>query len=291
MLRVPQYNVVWHKTPNRNNPAKVPMRKIASRICAVTLAAITPLFITSTILNLPGATGHVISVVQGVKITQPVGTRYIEQDQLVELASYLRKISVTIKVETADGEGQGSGTLFHSEDCGWFIITANHVVEDTLKCNGKITAVRVLYYGPDIVGRATCRCEVVSHSAGYDLALLRVLSDDEAFFSTSGRFSPERYLPPGSTLIHCGSFHGEEHGHNSISTGIVAALSRTVLGTYVDQSTAPAFPGSSGGGMFDKEGRFVGVLVSGASDTLNYFVPIRKVREWAAKENLPLTIE
>ena len=53
-----------------------------------------------------------------------------------------------------------------------------------------------------------------------------------------------------------------------------------------DQTTVTAFPGSSGGGVFTTDGRYMGMLVRGAGETFNLIVPVRRIKKWAEKENL-----
>jgi serine protease Do len=69
---------------------------------------------------------------------------------------------------------------------------------------------------------------------------------------------------------------------NSVSLGIIAAMQRNLdepkpygHGWAVTfQSTSPAFPGNSGGPVFDIHGRVIGVLVAVMAPTLNYSVPV-----------------
>ena len=48
-------------------------------------------------------------------------------------------------------------------------------------------------------------------------------------------------------------------------------------GTVFDQTTVTAFPGSSGGGVFLTDGKYVGMLVRGAGETFNLIVPVRRM--------------
>ena len=63
-------------------------------------------------------------------------------------------------------------------------------------------------------------------------------------------------------------------------------------GVVFDQTSAPAFPGSSGGGIFltessgDNSGRYTGMLVRGAGETFNLIVPVRRMRKWATSQNI-----
>lgn len=74
---------------------------------------------------------------------------------------------------------------------------------------------------------------------------------------------------------------------NSVSLGIISVMQRNLDDprpygygwAVMFQSTSPAFPGNSGGPVFDMQGRAVGVLVAGMAPTLNYSVPVAVFRD------------
>ena len=88
-------------------------------------------------------------------------------------------------------------------------------------------------------------------------------------------------LRVGDPIFIMGSPLGYQN-FNSVSLGIISAMQRDLdtpqpygYGWAVTfQSTSPAFPGNSGGPVFDLQGRAVGVLVAGMDATLNYSVPV-----------------
>jgi len=47
-----------------------------------------------------------------------------------------------------------------------------------------------------------------------------------------------------------------------------------------DQTSAPASPGSSGGGIFSREGEHLGMVTLGAGETFVLFVPARRIAAW-----------
>ena len=79
-------------------------------------------------------------------------------------------------------------------------------------------------------------------------------------------------------------------GSNSMTDGIYSQTGRLIksLNKHVfDQTTVAAFPGSSGGGVFLKsDARYVGMLVRGAGETFNLIVPVRRMVEWAEKNDI-----
>ena len=72
--------------------------------------------------------------------------------------------------------------------------------------------------------------------------------------------------------------------YSTISDGIVSAL-REVQGSKMIQTSAPVSPGSSGGGLFDTNGRMIGVvtLQTKAGQNLNFAVPADWVGEMRSR--------
>ena len=57
-----------------------------------------------------------------------------------------------------------------------------------------------------------------------------------------------------------------------MTTGVVSRVSPKLI-----QTDAAANPGNSGGPAVDRQGRVVGVLVSGGGENINFAVPIQRV--------------
>ncbi len=73
------------------------------------------------------------------------------------------------------------------------------------------------------------------------------------------RIRPSREIKIGERVFAIGSPEGFE---NTLSEGIVSGI-REVLGVTYIQTTAPIAHGSSGGGLFDEQGRLVGITSLG----------------------------
>ena len=75
-----------------------------------------------------------------------------------------------------------------------------------------------------------------------------------------------------------------------MTDGIYSQTGRLIpsLNKHVfDQTTVAAFPGSSGGGVYLKsDARYVGMLVRGAGETFNLIVPVRRMVDWAKKNDI-----
>lgn len=229
-----------------------------------------------------------------------------------DVSAYLQSISVTV---TAKG-GSGSGVIFTREimDGGKarkvnFVWTAAHVLEGLRSVRSFIDSEghvkkAVEFQDAEIrkkiieagrtIGHLSLDARVVKYSdakTGEDLALLMVRKHD--FVEDSMRFSEDKEgvgLPLGTQLFHVGSLLGED-GSNSMTTGIMSQVGRTVSlsggpKTLFDQTTVTAFPGSSGGGVFKTDGQYVGMLVRGAGETFNLIVPVRRIKSWAEKEKI-----
>ncbi len=65
-----------------------------------------------------------------------------------------------------------------------------------------------------------------------------------------------------------GSPYGLE---GTVTTGVVSRITYNEI-----QTDAAANPGNSGGPAVDRQGRVVGVLLSGGGENLNFTVPIKR---------------
>jgi len=152
---------------------------------------------------------------------------------------------------TQRGEGIGSGVIYRP---GGYIITNNHVVEDSTGVNvafadGTTEAARVVGADPDT-----------------EIAVLRVNRDDlpAATFSEGDPIV-------GQLAVAIGSPSGFE---STVTTGVVSGVGRELppeltgdgsqVKALVDliQTDAAISPGNSGGALTDRDGRIIGVNVA-----------------------------
>ncbi|MDX1461326.1 MAG: serine protease, partial [Xanthomonadales bacterium] len=124
---------------------------------------------------------------------------------------------------------------------------------------------------------------LVAEDPRMDLAILMVR--DRKFIN---RFKHTTILAPsdprvGDTVHHVGSFLGDD-GFNSYSKGKISYLYRSpeVNGSliHLHQMTAAAYPGSSGGGVYNSHGQYIGTLVRGYDSSFTLFVPLRFIRSF-----------
>jgi hypothetical protein len=224
-----------------------------------------------------------------------------------EVAKYLQDISVTIKSKSGYSASEGSGVLINRKVDGelvTFVWTCAHVVDNLRQVREIIDdgrprkvvefkdaqIVKELVEGGRRVGEMKMDAEIIKYSDyedGHDLALLMVRARD--YGKASARFylsrEAEGIVPISTPLYHVGSLLGQM-GSNSMTTGIVSQVGRIHGKREFDQTTATAFKGSSGGGVYLQDGTYVGMIARGAGEGFNLMIPIRRMRAWAAHNDL-----
>ena len=227
--------------------------------------------------------------------------------QANEIAQHLQDVSVTIRAAYSEGSGVIITRTIENKKVN-FIWTAAHVVAGLRKVETVVTPdgaerkkvsfddcslVKELIEGGRKVGEIKMAAVVIRYSAKEDLALLQIRKVN--FISANADFyleespSGESKIPKiGSALFHVGSLLGQA-GSNSMTSGIISQIGRVYPGIgkkVFDQTTVAAFPGSSGGGVYLEDGRYIGMLVRGAGETFNLIVPIRRMLRWAKSANV-----
>ncbi|MGD0915686.1 MAG: trypsin-like peptidase domain-containing protein [Thermodesulfobacteriota bacterium] len=180
-----------------------------------------------------------------------------------------KKAIATVLVYGKEGNllGQGSGVFINATG---LLVTNFHVIE-----------------GTDI-SKTVAK---LSTGAQYSLRNLRGLDKklDIALLQFEGTETPHvkklgdsDQLLSGERVIAIGSPLGQE---NSVSDGIIANPARELLGLKFIQFTAPISPGSSGGGLFNKDGKtIIGIMRAALQDekreaqNLNFAIPINLVK-------------
>lgn len=191
---------------------------------------------------------------QGLE-AQPVATA---SATVQELAAQLR--SRVFRVDVYDHSGQlratGSAVAVTTTD----VVTNYHVVKEA--------------WSAELVTEDGTRYPVLGMTAfdqNQDLAVLRV----------NGTLQPVQLrttpVETGEEVVAIGSPVGLI---NTVSTGVVSAV-RTLSGSEVIQVSAPISKGSSGGGLFDRQGSLIGItfgLMEGGQN-LNFAIPVKYVQQ------------
>lgn len=219
-----------------------------------------------------------------------------------DVAQFLQDISVTIRA----GFSEGSGVIFSREvqigekkELYNFVWTAAHVVDGLRNTRSVIDSktgqsktviefddaqvIKELLHNGRRVGEIKMDAQVIKYSdadTGHDLTLLRIRKP--GYVRVSAKFYLEKEIPAiGTDLYHVGSLLGQM-GSNSMTDGIISQHGRLIGNVVFDQSNCNAFPGSSGGGLYLKSnGLYVGMLVRGAGESFNLYVPVRRMHQWA----------
>jgi S1-C subfamily serine protease len=177
---------------------------------------------------------------------------------IAPLAARVLKSVFTVETDY----GLGSGFVAWQEGGATFLVTAHHVVEG--QPSGGVTIAR---RGGSWAGT------IEAVDPKNDLALIRINGKPAGakalWQNVGGRGRPKA----GDELILVGSPFGLA---GTVTTGVVSRVSAKEI-----QTDAAANPGNSGGPAIDKQGRIVGVLVSGVNpalgQNLNFAVPIERV--------------
>jgi S1-C subfamily serine protease len=232
--------------------------------------------------------------------------------QVREVADHLQDVSVTIKSNSNRSSSEGSGAMIIREIDGkkvTFVWTAAHVVDNLRNVRSVIekgsprkivefddaSIVKELVEKGRRVGEMKMDAKVIKYSNaddGHDLALLMVRATDYAKEGVEFNLSDanDGIVPIGTSLFHVGSLLGQM-GANSMTTGIISQVGRTLDKYEYDQTTVTAFPGSSGGGVYLQNGKYVGMIVRGAGEGFNLMVPVRRMIRWTEKNNILWAID
>lgn len=174
-----------------------------------------------------------------------------------------------------DGVCQGSGCVV-SED--GIIFTAKHISDNT--------------YGTYTVTLDDGReynVKYVIEDTENDITFMKLDLPVDVKLQ-SAKLASEDTLRVGDGVFIFGSPLGKIN-INTVSTGILSAIDRDLYNRpgwehykrytwhVMLQSTSPAFPGNSGGPVFNMNGEVIGVLVAGQAETLNFSVPVCRFRE------------
>jgi S1-C subfamily serine protease len=166
-----------------------------------------------------------------------------------------RVLKSVFTIETSRGLGAGFA--------GWI---------DTERKLHVVTAAHVVHYVGESVtierDNGSWSAEVVGRDRVRDLAVLRVNGSPvgaRPLWQDPAAAKPR----PGAELLLVGSPFGLG---GTVTSGVVSRVRPDVI-----QTDAAANPGNSGGPAVDREGRVVGVLVSGGGENINFAVPIRLV--------------
>ena len=189
---------------------------------------------------------------------------------------------VSIIAKTQTGVSYASG-VFCSVDKNTgdaYIITNYHVIYD----NGYASAIKVYLYGMHLETYAIS-ATIVGGSLTNDIALLKVTGSDviKNSYATAATFADSDSVRIFDRVYAIGN---SEAKGLSVTEGIVSVESESTTVSGADGSTitlrvmrtdAPVNHGNSGGGLFDSQGRLIGIVtakeISSDIENMGYAIP------------------
>lgn len=216
--------------------------------------------------------------------TTPPGSRPFSAAKLLE---------ISVEIHAVDSTGSGV-IIRRGEDC--YVLTCAHVIADAVETNllggvvyNSVAVIVPLEDQHQIIGAMHWYADILRYSQAEDLALLKIrqpkFGNNLAGTNGSGTviFKINDQPPEiGADVYHVGCFSGTA-GYHSLSKGIVSQINKTDSGTYFDQVSCSAFPGSSGGGVWLTDSTCIGLLDEQQAETFNYVIPARRIHAWAKR--------
>lgn len=287
---VPNSTAVPEKKKEKKERKSVPMLALVLCLCAgIILAALAGGFgvYVGTQLNssnetvlqndgTPSGNGEIdASTADKVEIELPEGTvaaaAQFAGDSVVEITT--ETVTTSFFYGQYVQSGAGSGVIIDADD--GYIITCAHVI------NGASSVTVTLKDGTDY------KAEIVGSDTRTDIAVIQI----EAKNLVAAELGNSDNLVVGQTAIAIGNPLGTLGG--TVSSGIISALNREITidgqGYSLLQIDTSINPGNSGGGLFDIEGKLIGVVnaKSGGDDSgttiegLGFAIPINQALEVA----------
>jgi Trypsin-like peptidase domain len=215
-----------------------------------------------------------LSLSAGVASAQPApATKSPKRAKALSPREVFNRVRASIfVVEALDQSGKavktGSGVSVRGSE----IVTNLHVVEGAW-------AVRVRQ------GKESYPAKVAASDAAHDLCILSVTVSalDEA--PPVRAIVPVSWINVGDRAYAIGAPEGLEL---SLSEGLISGIRKVQDKTYI-QTSAPISPGSSGGGLFDSQGRLLGITTFYVEDgqNLNFAIPAEYVVDMPRKFAAP----
>lgn len=162
----------------------------------------------------------------------------------------------TVEIIAFPGTIIGTGVIITKQRDRIFILTANHVAEDE-----PFLIARVIFPNKKAIFIILRPVALDSHR---DLALLESLPMDNLpnIFADFANKLPKL----GERVYAIGSHAGDPH---VVTSGIISKY-ELVKNVFYGKTDCHVFNGNSGGGIFNKHGEFIGIVVSGEYSIRQY---------------------
>lgn len=199
------------------------------------------------------------SVAAAVMVTTASPARAQRPMSVAELVRTVKPAVVYIATFDAKGQQEGLGSGFVVDPSG-IVVTNLHVIQGAKGLSVKMAD-----------GEIYDRVDILDFDARRDIAVLKV----RAFAKLpTVPLGDSDVVEIGEEAVAVGNPKGMEH---TVSSGLISAL-RQDEGYRLIQISVPISPGSSGGPLFDRQGRVIGIttaqLRGEGVQNLNFAVPI-----------------
>ncbi len=174
--------------------------------------------------------------------------------------------------------GVGSGVIYETKDDFAYIVTNFHVVKLALQ-NSDNSEIEV-HFGRDV--KKYKSANVVDYNPGLDVAVLKVPLEGKKL--TCVEIGNSDKLNVGQSVYVIGSPNGIIF-NGSVTHGIISGLKRPIKLEGVEeeietfQTDAAMNGGNSGGGIFDRHGKLIGICVAKMSRSVSLMDPSSPITE------------
>ena len=204
-----------------------------------------------------------------VKIAKSNGT------PLAEVTAWrggLPKTATTAQISASYGDAVVIVKTANSTGSGFFV-GASGLVLTCAHCASPLDTTQVVYHPQGKTDqKITVDATILYRDRKTDLALLKI--NTKSAIHAVVLADPIDVKSGEDVTIIANPGLGNEVLDNTVTTGIISNVDRTIAGNHYIQSSAAVNPGSSGGPMFDHNGEVIGVVVLKAGiDGVGFAVP------------------
>jgi serine protease Do len=201
---------------------------------------------------------------------EPMPSEETDSSELSPAELFSRYAPAVVSIKIDHGGYHSGGTGFFVDADGT-LATNHHVIDDAHEVRIK------LFDGTEIE-----RVELLASNVEIDLALLRVDPKQLPADLVPVRLGDSEAIAVGEPVSVIGNPLGLDH---TLTNGIVSAR-RVYEGERFIQMSAPISPGNSGGPVFDRHGRVIGVSVAHLTggQNLNLAVPVSQLQALIAED-------
>lgn len=202
-----------------------------------------------------------------------------------------RKILPAIALVSC-GKTSGSGVCVASEGNTYYFISSFHIISRVVgDADSEKTVGIQLFSG---AGKRELAAKIVAYSAGKDLALLSVKSDEKVGIATIAKKSTVRLLKLFEPVLVVGCPLGNEPFPTA---GLLAGFNKVVDGEKFWMTSAPTTFGNSGGGVFLENFELIGIasmictydnIITMPIYHMSIFTPIHDVLDWLESEGISI---